>query len=188
MNIVKKLCKNFSERDGFKPEIIVIHISGGTEKSMNFWFNTPGSQASAHYGVGKDLYIYQYVEENKKSWSCGNVRNPSFKLYKPGINPNLYTINIECEGYDLSQASIYQIGTLVGLLKDIAKRWNIPLDRDHIIGHYQIDRINRYYCPSQDHKLLDRIVAQLQPEEIVNIQVPKSKVERVLQFIKSLIN
>lgn len=189
MKIKKKLCNNYSSREGYKPEIIVIHISGGTDKSMENWFHTPGSEASAHYGV--DLQtgdIYQYVEEENKAWHAGRVNNPTFRLYKPGINPNLYTIGIENEGYDLKNASQTQLNALYELIIDICTRYAISIDRDHIIGHYQIDSINRYYCPSTDHTVVDKIVNAIKAkiEEPVCLKVPKSKVEIINNFLKSL--
>lgn len=162
MNIVKKLCANFSSREGYKPEVIVVHISAGSLTSMTNWFQTPNSQASAHYGVGKDGSVLQYVEEKNKAWHAGRVNNPNFKLYKQGINPNLYTIGIENEGLDLVNATDTQRKSLYELIIDVCKRNNIPIDRDHIIGHYQIDSINRQYCPSPDHTLLDKIVQNCQ--------------------------
>lgn len=176
MEIIKNICKNWSERDGYKPEVIVVHISAGSLTSMTDWFNTPNSQASAHYGIGKDGTILQYVEEDKKAWSCGRVNNPSFKLYKPGINPNLYTINIENEGMDLDKAPLEQMRKLCELIKDIAKRWGIPCDRDHIIGHFQIDAINRPYCPSPDHSIMDEIVLLLKEDTVA---VPRKLLEEL---------
>lgn len=163
MNIKKQLCKNWSERDGYKPEIIVIHISTGTLSSMTSWFSTPVSQASAHYAVGKDGTILQYVEDEKKAWANGRVNNPSFKLYKTNINPNLYTLSIENEGQDLSKAPEIQIQTLIDLIKYLCEKWDITPDREHIIGHYQIDSKNRINCPSPDHSIIDKIVDKLQP-------------------------
>lgn len=158
LNITKKICKNWGERKGYKPEIIVIHISAGSMTSMTSWFNTPNSSASSHYGVGKDGSILQYVEEDKAAWTCGRVNNPSFKLYKPGVNPNVYTINIENEGQDLSKAPEIQLHVLAHLVKEIATRYNIPLDRDHVIGHYEIDIVNRPYCPSVDHSIMEKLM------------------------------
>lgn len=169
MEIIKNLVKNFSSREGYKPELIVIHISAGSLTSMTNWFSTPNSQASAHYGVGKDGSILQYVEEKDKAWANGRVNNPSFSLYKPGINPNLYTISIENEGMDLAQYTDNQMQSLIELIKDITSRWNIPLDRDHIIGHYEIDAINRPYCPSPDHSIIDEIVSLLKVEDTVEV-------------------
>jgi N-acetyl-anhydromuramyl-L-alanine amidase AmpD len=183
INIIKKQCTNWSERDGFRPEIIVIHISAGSLTSMDNWFATPGSQASAHYGVSLDgTKVCQYVDESKMAWANGRVNNPSFVLYKPNINPNKYTISIENEGQDLAKAPESQLTTLVALIKEIAARWNIPMDRNHIIGHFQVDAVNRPYCPSPNHSIIDKIVARIEPEELVCVKVPKSK----LSFITSL--
>jgi N-acetyl-anhydromuramyl-L-alanine amidase AmpD len=187
INPIKKNCTNWSERQGYKPEIIVVHISAGSLTSMDNWFSTPNSQASAHYGVSKDgLTLYQYVDESKMAWANGRVNSPSFSLYKPGVNPNLYTISIENEGYDLIYASSAQLDLLCELIRDICKRHSIPMDRDHIIGHFQIDSVNRPYCPSPDHSIMDKIVARLKTdtEEMVSLMCPKSRVE----VIKSIIN
>jgi N-acetylmuramoyl-L-alanine amidase len=187
INPIKKICSNWSERQGYKPELIVVHISAGSLTSMDNWFSTPGSQASAHYGVSKDgKIINQYVDESKMAWANGRVNNPTFVLYKPGVNPNLYTISIENEGMDLALAPEPQLQLLCDLIKDIAQRQNIPLDRDHIIGHFQIDALNRPYCPSPDHSIMDKIVARLKtsPEEMIAVMCPISKVE----IIKKIIN
>lgn len=182
MNIIKNLVNNFSSREGYKPEIIVIHISAGSLTSMTSWFSTPLSQASSHYGVGKDGTILQYVEEENKAWTQGRVNNPTFKLYKPGINPNLYCISIENEGQDLVDGTPLQYDALRELIKDIAKRWNIPLDRDHIIGHYQIDAINRPYCPSKDHTVVDKLVASLTPQEDL-VSIPRELLVELTKYI-----
>ncbi len=188
IEIIKKPVKNFSEREGHKPEIIVVHISDGSLPSMTSWFSTPVSQASAHYAVGKDGSILQYVEEDKKAWHSGRVNNPTFKLYKKGLNPNLYTIGIENEGYDLSLAPEKQLNSLSKLIKDVATRWNIPIDRDHIIGHYQVDGINRVNCPSPDHSILDKIVLRVRALDNSNNQKDKilKKIEELKELIENL--
>ena len=187
-NITKKICKNWSERSGYKPDVIVVHISAGSLTSMTSWFSTPGSQASAHYGIGRDGTVLQYVEEDKKAWTQGNVKKPTSKivLERPGINPNLYCLSIENEGQDLGLGTIVQINTLVDLIKEVATRWNIPLDRDHIIGHYEIDAVNRSHCPSPNHTMLDMILKRLVQSEMVSILVPRSKVDIIKEFIKTL--
>lgn len=184
MNIIKNICNNWGDRGIYKPDVIVVHISAGSLTSMTSWFSTPNSQASAHYGVGKDGSILQYVEEDKKAWTQGNVNNPSSKivLSRPGINPNLYCISIENEGTDLQNAPESQIKVLCELIKDIAKRWNIPLDRDHIIGHFEIDGINRVYCPSPNHSIMDRIVGLLQVKEQF-VTVPRKLLEDLAKLL-----
>jgi N-acetyl-anhydromuramyl-L-alanine amidase AmpD len=183
MNIIKKICGNWSERGNYKPDTIVIHISAGSLTSMTNWFSTPGSQASAHYGIGKDGTILQYVEEDKKAWSNGNIKNPSAKavLSRPGINPNLYTLSIENEGQDLQYAPQVQIDTLCALIKDIAGRWNIPLDREHIIGHFEIDAVNRPYCPSPNHNIMDKTVGLLAEDTVA---VPRKLLEELIKCLQ----
>lgn len=171
INITKNLVKNFSSREGYSPKIIVIHISAGSLTSMTSWFSTPGSQASAHYGIGKNGSILQYVEEENKAWHAGRVNNPSFELYLNNVNPNLYTIGIENEGLDLADAPKEQIESLVELIRDICKRHSIPMDRDHIIGHFEIDAINRPYCPSPDHSIMDKIVNLLDNKDSIKGQI-----------------
>jgi len=191
MNIIKKLSPNFSDRGGYKPEVIVVHISAGTLDSMTSWFSSVDSQVSAHYGVGKDGRIMQYVEEINKAWHAGNISNPTFKLFKGiNINPNNYTIGIENEGMDLSQAPALQLDTLCNLIKDIASRWNIPLDRDHIIGHYQINGTVKANCPSPDHTVIDRLIMPRLVIPIVDeqvcLKVPKSRLDIINKFLSSL--
>lgn len=185
MNIIKKLVKNFSERGSWKPDVIVVHISAGSLTSMTSWFSTPNSQASSHYGIGKDGSILQYVEEDKKAWTQGNVKNPTAEIIieRKDVNPNLYCLSIENEGQDLNDAPKIQWDTLKELIKDIAKRHNIPLDREHIIGHFEIDGVNRTYCPSKNHDIMDKLVSELKDNKLDSIKI---KLQELIQLINSL--
>jgi N-acetyl-anhydromuramyl-L-alanine amidase AmpD len=148
MNIVQKPVKNRDlGRFGYKPEAIVIHIAEGYLGGAHSWFNNPASFASSHYMVGKTGEIWQFVDDENTSWHAGVVLNPSWSLLKPGVNPNFYTFGIEHEGFtgepwtnSMTEASAELVGTL-------CRRYKIPLDRNHIIGHYQINSINRSNCP-----------------------------------------
>lgn len=183
MNIIKNLVKNFGSRNGTIPDVIVVHISAGSLTSMTSWFSTPNSQASAHYGISKNGTILQYVSESDKAWTQGNVNNPTSEiiLSRPGVNPNLYCLSIENEGLDLQQAPQLQIDTLCALIKDIATRNQIPLDRKHIIGHFEIDSKNRPFCPSPKHSIMDSIVARLQEEDLVS--VPRKLIEEISKYL-----
>lgn len=188
MNIIQKPSPNFSARIAFKPELVVIHIMAGSLIGTDSWFATTDSQVSAHYGIGLKGEIHQYVNEKNRAWHAGRVSGPTFKLYKPGVNPNDYTIGIEHEGQDLSKNPQAQIQASADLVKAICTRWNIPIDRDHIIGHYQVfDR--KPNCPGTDKTVIDKIIKLASPaivEEIINVPVPKSKVPKVLAFLNTL--
>lgn len=188
MNIIQKPSPNFKVgRSGYKPEMIVLHIMAGSLTGTDSWFADPTSQVSANYGIGFNGEVHQYVKDENTAWAQGRVVSPTFKLYKPGVNPNLYCLSIEHEGNDLSIVHESQISATVELVKALTSKWGIPIDRDHIIGHYQIFS-QKPNCPATDKSIIDRIVRQAQgTEETVSIQVKKSQVERVLNFIKTLI-
>lgn len=141
MNIEKRLIPvNFTKsRFGWKPKAIVLHLMDGTLKGTDSWFRNPKAVASTHYGVGVRGDVYQWVDESNTAWGNGRVYKPTWRLIeKAGINPNLYTISIEHEGVVGHEWTPEQYAADVELIKQIAQRNNIPLDRDHIIIHSEI--------------------------------------------------
>jgi N-acetyl-anhydromuramyl-L-alanine amidase AmpD len=73
MEIIQKKSPNFwVGRKGYRPEAIVIHIMDGTLIGTDSWFANHTSQVSAHYGIGKNGEIHQYVQENDTA--CTRVR------------------------------------------------------------------------------------------------------------------
>jgi N-acetyl-anhydromuramyl-L-alanine amidase AmpD len=135
-------CADVNFRPGrpldFKPEAIVIHIAGGSLQSVDAQFNDPNSHVSAHYCVGKTGAVHQYVHETDSAFHAGIVVNPTWPLLKPGVNPNFYTIGIEHEGLPDDVWPDAQIDTSAALVGEIAQRWGIPLDDQHVIRHHQI--------------------------------------------------
>lgn len=165
--IIQVPTSNFNSRGNYKPELVVIHIMDGSLAGTDSWFQkgsaAAGRPVSAHYGIGKNGEIHQYVDEKNAAWHAGNVQKPSFKLYKQGVNPNAYTIGIEHEGMPLKDdvwpAAMKQ--SSAELLADICKRNNIPLDRDHVIGHYQV-YAGKPNCPALNKGVIDEIIAMAQ--------------------------
>jgi N-acetylmuramoyl-L-alanine amidase len=141
-------CASVNFRPGrptaFKPEAIVIHICEGSLRSVDQHFNDPKSSVSAHYCVAKSGQVHQYVQEIDTAFHAGNVDRPSWPLIKKGelpgsfINPNFYTIGIEHEGFADDVWPEAQISTSAALVGEIAQRWQIPLDENHVIRHHQI--------------------------------------------------
>jgi N-acetylmuramoyl-L-alanine amidase len=149
MNIIKVLSPNFSiGRNGYYPEAIVIHIMEGTLEGTDSWFKNANSKVSAHYGIGVNGEVHNYVEETDTAWHAGRVNNPTWPGIKPAgnglfINPNFYTIGIEHEGTVDSDWTETMYQTSGGLIAVICKQWNIPIDRSHIVKHHEI-----YSCKS----------------------------------------
>jgi N-acetyl-anhydromuramyl-L-alanine amidase AmpD len=143
-----------------KPAAIVIHISEGTLASADAWFNNDAAAVSAHYIVGRNGEVHQYVNEEDTAYHAGAPVGSTWKLLRPLVNPNFYTVGIEHEGRAQDQWTDAQYATSAGLVEEIARRWSIPIDADHIVLHREI-RANKT-CPgfifSRD-KLLSLIAA-----------------------------
>ena len=125
-------------RYGFEPKAIVIHIIVGSLESAGMTFRDPRSSVSAHYGVGKSGCLHQYVEEADTAFHAGIVVDPTWRLIDPNSNPNLYTVGIEHEGQPQDTWPDEQFRASAALVREIAGRWKIALDRDHIIMHREI--------------------------------------------------
>lgn len=76
---------HYNGRNGHTITHITLHIMVGYLTGTDSVFNHPGG-ASAHYGIGADGSIHQYVDETNGSWSDANY------------NSNNTTISIEHEG------------------------------------------------------------------------------------------
>jgi len=125
-------------RRGFKPRAIVIHIIVGSLESAGMTFQNAHSSVSAHYGVGKSGNVHQFVDEGNTAFHAGIVVEPTWRLIERGVNPNFYTIGIEHEGQPQDPWPDDQYRASAALVREIAGRWQIPLDRDHVIMHREI--------------------------------------------------
>ena len=149
--------------NGLKPEAIVIHIICGSLESAKAQFADPAAQVSAHYGVGRDGRVLQFVEEEDTAFHAGIVVSPTWKGIKGGLNPNLYTIGIEHEGQPADDWTDAQYQASAELVAGIAARWQILLDPDHIVLHREI-RASKT-CPGEkfDRAQLIHLASQIPP-------------------------
>lgn len=150
MTLLQAHTPNFTiGRAGLRPIAVVIHVTtAATAASTLAWFANPASQVSAHYLVDHDgNRIWQFVDERNTAWHAGTYPHgreevlkvhPEFTWIDPKINTNLQTIGIEHVGLatDVWSGNLYQASAR--LLADICKRWSIPIDRAHVVGHHEI--------------------------------------------------
>ena len=170
-------------RNGYKPIAVVMHIAEGTLAGCDSWFNSPGNEGSStHYAIGKNGEIHQYVEETDAAWGNGQVKKPTWPLLIDGVNPNLSTISIEHEGHTGEPWTEDMFHSDIWLVSQIAQRWNIPFDRDHIIGHYRIDGVNRPNCPGTGLPW-DRLLAEL--AKTVNPGDPLKKLQQQVTVLQA---
>jgi N-acetylmuramoyl-L-alanine amidase len=158
MHIIQKPSPNYrAGRLGYHPEAVVIHIMDGTLGGTDAWFQNPASRVSAHYGIGKHGAVHQYVQEQDTAWHAGRVKAPTWVLLKAQVNPNLYTLAVEHEGHPDDVWPLAQQQASAALLAALCQRHHIPLDRAHVIGHYQI-YAKKPHCPARNKSILDTLI------------------------------
>lgn len=160
MNIQKYTTPNQSSRGGYKPCLIVWHIADGTFNGTVSWERNPQSQTSSHFVLGKNGEIAQLVPLTEAAWTQGKVNNPTHPLVKmrKNVNPNLYCISIECEGFwkdtkgKLTDKQLKAAEYLTSYIVEEVDRIygvEIPVDREHMIGHCEINSVTRSHCPGE---------------------------------------
>ncbi|MGW7543406.1 N-acetylmuramoyl-L-alanine amidase [Streptomyces sp. NPDC054770] len=112
--------------NGIRIDSIVIHDTEGSYDSAITSFEQPGG-AAAHYVMrSSDGAVTQMVPTKDLAFHAGNY------------STNMHSIGIEHEGYAAHGATWYteaQYEATAELVKYLAARFDIPLDREHIIGH-----------------------------------------------------
>ena len=109
-------------------DMIVIHDTEVSYASAIADFQNPAYQASAHYVVSQTGRVAQMVLEKDIAWHAGNW------------DYNTRSIGIEHEGYAYTPYTFTTVeyDTSAHLVASICSRWGVHLDRQHVIGHYQV--------------------------------------------------
>jgi len=141
-----------SGRSGYSIALVVIHTCAGNYSGCWSWLTNTASGVSAHYVVGQTdigggvTEVRQLVDEDNTAWHVG----------KPwqGYPTNPRSVGIEHGGFSYGSNGYgpwpaVQYNTSAKLTCDIVKSRGIIRDRDHIIGHYQPDPVNRAHDPGQ---------------------------------------
>jgi N-acetyl-anhydromuramyl-L-alanine amidase AmpD len=141
---------NFSSRpSGARVSMIIIHTCEGAYAGCWGWLKNTSSGVSAHYVVKEDgSEITQLVREGSKAWHISATydcsRNGNTDCAKNGQGSNNFTVGIEHGGFESQTAFPRgQIEASAKLVCDIARDNNVPVDRNHIVGHGQLQPWNR---------------------------------------------
>lgn len=109
---------------------IVIHDTEGSYDSAISEFQSPTAYVSAHYVIrSSDGAITQMVPTKDVAWHAGNWYT------------NMHSIGIEHEGFAAAGATWYteaMYNSSAKLVRYLADKYHIPLDRQHIIGHEEV--------------------------------------------------
>ena len=175
MNITWKGAKAFeSGRRNNKINRIIIHwIAAGDLESASNWFNREKADTSAHYGIEDDK-VYQWVKEEDTAYHAGE------------FNTNLVSIGIEHSATPKRPASDATYKTSAELVATICKKYNIPLDRTHILKHNQV--VPTQCCGTVD---VDRIIKEAGKfitnpceEENARLKVESFDLKKVIKELK----
>lgn len=118
-----------SSRPGNKIKIntIVIHDIEGSYQAGISTFQNPSSGVSAHY-----------VMKSDGSETTQMVPNKDIAFHAGNYWANMHAIGIEQEGFAARGATWFTPATYratAQLVRYLAKKFDVPLDRQHIIGH-----------------------------------------------------
>lgn len=136
------------DRAGHAIRFIVNHVAVGNNSLYNWFY---GQELSTHYWVSKTGLIEQYVPNIGAAYGQGIVTAGSqFPPEYPGNGPayNQMALSIEREGYPTEEPTTAQWDAIVRLNRYLATTYQVPVDTDHIVGHYRTDHISREHCPS----------------------------------------
>ncbi|MGW5353230.1 N-acetylmuramoyl-L-alanine amidase [Streptomyces sp. NPDC004031] len=108
---------------------VVIHDMEGTFQGSIDEFKNPSAYASAHYLVADDGRVTQMVQLKDEAWHAANK------------TVNMHSVAVEHEGYAIKNGDWYteqEYDSSATLVKYVAQKYGIPLDREHIIGHDEV--------------------------------------------------
>ena len=117
-----------ANRGAAKIDLIVIHVAQGSYSGTINWFQDPRANVSAHYVVSRRGRVAQCVHNEDIAWHAGHWRT------------NSKSIGIEHAGYIGNRNSFTRrmYRSSARLSAYLSRRFNIPVDRRHIIGHNQV--------------------------------------------------
>lgn len=125
--------------DGMTINQIVIHDTEGSLASTLAAFQDPTFYVSAHYVIDDaDGTVYQMVPTKDVAWHAGNW------------GTNMHSIGIEHVGHAANGSTEYTTAmykSSAALVKYLAAKYDIPLDRGHIIGHDNVPAPNAANIP-----------------------------------------
>lgn len=153
--------------------LIVLHGTSSGAASAIGWLRNPAAAASANYLVRLDGSVVSLVDPylGRSAWGNGIANRPDMsnpyiaQAINAGINLNTKSISIEHEAATIdmirhnAMPAAQQLASM-SLVLQLARDFNIPVLRSRIIGHYQIDAVNRPNCPGVIN--LDQYVTALQ--------------------------
>jgi len=164
----------YKGRKNYIPNIIVCHINNTYSSAIKHFYNEK-SEVSSHYLIRKDGHIKQIVSLDDTAWANGTSLNTNSDVYykfassklinSVNDNANYFTFSIEHESFDGSLTD-EQLKSTIKVMKEIIEylknkyNYDFQIDREHIIGHNEINPVVRKKCPGNKFPF-DKIIESL---------------------------
>lgn len=146
-------------RGSYAPLGICLHVTGAHWESNYSWIMNPAANASYNAVIKDDGSVVSLVPEHSAAYSHGRVNKATWPLLKAGVNPNLYTLSLARTGSNQNTWTPEQLESTLRVLKYWGAKYSVPLKRPYIFGHFEIDSVNRWYCPGRG--FFERVIAEL---------------------------
>jgi N-acetylmuramoyl-L-alanine amidase/Bacterial Ig domain len=121
---------NYSHQ--FRPasevRLVVVHVTEGSYDGTIGWFRNRKAHAAANYVVGRDGRVAHMVPDDRVAWHAGNSY------------VNYHSIGVENEGYTGIEGTFTdaEYRASAQLVASLLRRYRLPADRAHLIGHNQV--------------------------------------------------
>ena len=146
-----------------------MHIQEGMGNLFNDFKNRPEGQEAdcTIWNPRADSEkLYRYLKDEDTAWTNGpwsepvNHTNPVIQdLFNRRISTNNVSLTIEHEGRPADGLTEAQLNRSADMCAYWCQTWNIPPDRNHIIGHYEVGPHKG--CPGSNYPF-DRLVNRVQ--------------------------
>jgi N-acetylmuramoyl-L-alanine amidase len=149
IDVTKQIHKNNYSTTQIVPIGICLHITADSGNSALNWFGNPQAKVSAHDIIQRDGTVYECVASNMMAYHAGRIKNPTSRMVidQGARNPNQYLIGIEVVSRQGEGITDAQRQSIQDRVLQHCKTYNIAIDRYHIIGHNEINSIDKIFCP-----------------------------------------
>lgn len=129
-----------------KPIACVVHVAEGTFEGTVAWFKDKRAKCATHFVVGKnENECVQMVKYADAAIHCGWNKG-TWELYR-GTSPNFLTIGIENAGKTGEPFTDWQYRCNAWIISEVMKKFKIEPSPLTIVGHCDMDTVNRKNCP-----------------------------------------
>lgn len=148
---------NFRANRSLAVTLVVIHVTDGhadPRGTASMW-QTPNHGSSAHLVIGQDGSIIQAVKLADVAFHAHAANWHSIGVEHSARSPR------EWDATDVGMPpTVVQLAASAKLVAWLCKRFNLPIDRQHVQGHHECDPASTHTdCPEGAGLSVDALVA-----------------------------